>query len=113
LQNYFEECADVNGIPTGQQLKILSILEMLPNEMAAIDIMNRDPSLVEGTIYAALMRLEKKGYVTSRKEEVSTEPGAPRRYYTLTGLGARAQQAGEMVRGIDLSELVPVGGVGP
>lgn len=82
-------------LPTGEQLKILTILAMVPDELAAIDILNRDPSIREGTIYAALMRLEDKGFLTSRKEAHATEPGRPRRYYKLTAIGARMQKAAE------------------
>jgi PadR family transcriptional regulator PadR len=44
--------------------------------------------LKEGTLYPALRRLEKKGYV--RSAWVEKEHGVPRKYYTLTPKGRRA-----------------------
>jgi DNA-binding PadR family transcriptional regulator len=91
----------VDRVPTGQQLKILTMLAMMPNEMTAVDMMHRDPTITEGTIYALLMRLEQKGFVTSRREAVPSGRGRHRRYYKITGHGARAQKIGELAAQIE------------
>ena len=48
-------------------------------------------SLSLGGLYAALARLERRGFVTSEWGEATPERrGARRRYYHITGAGARA-----------------------
>jgi PadR family transcriptional regulator PadR len=44
--------------------------------------------LKEGTLYPALHRLEKRGYLKS--EWITQESGMPRKYYTLTSKGTKA-----------------------
>jgi len=44
--------------------------------------------LKEGTLYPALHRLEKRGYLSS--EWVTQKSGMPRKYYTLTNKGVKA-----------------------
>ena len=44
--------------------------------------------LKEGTLYPALHRLEKRGYLKS--EWITQEHGMPRKYYTLTKQGTKA-----------------------
>ncbi|MFQ6128997.1 MAG: PadR family transcriptional regulator [Thermoplasmata archaeon] len=51
--------------------------------------------LKEGTLYPALRRLEKKGYLLS--EWVERERGIPRKYYELTEDGRKALDAAEEV----------------
>jgi DNA-binding PadR family transcriptional regulator len=49
--------------------------------------------LTSGTVYTALGRLERDGYVTSRWEDARTahhEKRPPRRYYSITAPGERA-----------------------
>ncbi len=45
----------------------------------------------EGTLYPILYRLEKAGYIESRWETL--ERGVPRKYYRLTGTGAKYMNA--------------------
>ncbi len=47
-------------------------------------------NLKEGTLYPALHRLEKRGYLKS--EWVTQERGMPRKYYALTEKGIKALQ---------------------
>ncbi len=57
-----------------------------------LDIMDRT-GLPSGTVYPALQRLDRMGYVTARWEadSVARAEGRPRRrYYRLTGAGAEA-----------------------
>ena len=44
--------------------------------------------LKEGTLYPALHRLEKRGYLKS--QWITQESGMPRKYYSLTKKGLRA-----------------------
>ncbi len=44
--------------------------------------------LKEGTLYPALHRLEKRGYLKS--EWITQKSGMPRKYYTLTNKGTKA-----------------------
>ena len=46
-----------------------------------------------GTVYVTLARMEAKGFVESRQEEVAPGDGPPRRLYRATGLGARAYRS--------------------
>lgn len=44
-----------------------------------------------GALQSALRRMEKKGYLSSRQGEVTSERGGrPKRYFTITALGQRA-----------------------
>jgi DNA-binding PadR family transcriptional regulator len=52
--------------------------------------------LKRGTIYVTLSRMEDKGFVESRREELPAGvPGAPRRIYRASGHGARVLSAWE------------------
>jgi PadR family transcriptional regulator len=52
--------------------------------------------LKRGTIYVTLGRMEEKGYISSRQEEVHPGMrGIPRRLYRPTGLGQRVLAAWE------------------
>ncbi|WP_203295014.1 PadR family transcriptional regulator [Maricaulis parjimensis] len=48
-------------------------------------------NLAEGTVYPVLTRMKKDGLVTA--EWVAEETGPPRKYYTVTELGARTLDA--------------------
>ena len=52
-------------------------------------------SLRRGTVYVTLGRMAEKGYVSSRQEKDPKDPGMPRRWYTITGEGARALRAAD------------------
>jgi PadR family transcriptional regulator PadR len=51
------------------------------------ELSNNYFDLKEGTLYPALHRLEKKGYL---KSEWTTEEGLPRKYYRITKKGLNA-----------------------
>ncbi len=58
-----------------------------------------------GAIYTTLERLENRGYVAGRRDDVSRGRGRPRRYYTLQPEGVSAlhrsySQLKEMARGL-------------
>src|SRR5689334_25041546 len=54
-------------------------------------------SVEQGSLYPALERLQKKGWVTSKWQESPT--GRQARYYTITAAGRR--QPGEQIDGFD------------
>lgn len=55
-----------------------------------------DGALKRGTIYVMLGRMEDKGLVRSKQEEITSDHiGLPRRIYEPTGLGERAWRARE------------------
>lgn len=85
--------------PSGKEARILQIL-VTNGESYGLDLVRRsEGSLKRGTIYVALDRMEKKGFVESRKEPPpSRQGGMPRRMYRVTGLGERALQMWESWR---------------
>jgi len=75
---------------------------MRTGETYGWNIVDNDDSktLSKRSIYIELSRMEDKGFVVSRKEEVV--PGArglPKRNYRITGLGQRALAAVELFEG--------------
>lgn len=80
---------------TGPTLKVLvSLLESPRDEMSGADIAKRS-KLASGTLYPILLRLEKAGWLESRWETEDPQTmGRPRRrYYRVTGVGARQARA--------------------
>ena len=84
----------MNDIPK-LSAKEANILVLLVNqgEMYGLQMVRADTSLKRGTIYVTLLRMEDKGYVTSRAEKDELMPGMPRRIYRATGLGELALKA--------------------
>jgi PadR family transcriptional regulator PadR len=75
---------------TLQTLAILRVLLAKPLEPRyGLDI-SREAGLQRGTLYPALARLEKAGWLTSFQEDIdeAAEGRRKRRYYQLTGEGA-------------------------
>jgi PadR family transcriptional regulator, regulatory protein PadR len=67
-----------------------------------------DGALKRGTVYVTLNRMQEKGLVTSRQEDVTPEHiGIPRRLYKVTGLGARSLAAVEHSDAILAGKAVP------
>jgi PadR family transcriptional regulator, regulatory protein PadR len=77
-----------------QTLKVLAALSGAKTELSGSEIA-RSTKLASGTLYPILLRLEQAGWVDSRWEEGDPhELGRPRRrFYAITGLGARNAQA--------------------
>lgn len=67
-----------------------------------LDQLNLDRPIAElkfGSLYPAMNRLEKKGLVSWRwGDEVDESGGARRKYYKVTGLGARSLRAVQQYR---------------
>ena len=94
-------------------LMLLAALELRPSHGYAVAEWLRDRSnqtfdLAEGTLYPALHRLERAGFLTSRW---STETGRRRRVYQLNAKGRRAlaSQRGEW-RSFALAVHAVIGG---
>lgn len=80
-------------MPRALGFATVTILRALADGVGyGLDVMSRT-DLPSGTVYPALQRLERMGYVTARweAESVARAEGRPRRrYYRLTGSGATA-----------------------
>ena len=85
--------------PSTTEAIILALLSSSRTDSYGLDLVKRsDGRLKRGTVYVTLQRMEDKGFISSRLEdEVDERIGAPRRLYKLTGLGARALAAREMM----------------
>ncbi len=79
---------------TANELKVLSVLSI--REQYGLEIIKTvhketKTTLSLGTLYNLMNRLEKKGFVESRlADETEERGGNRRRYYAITGKGARA-----------------------
>lgn len=80
------------GLPQPSPKEYL-ILDMLRSgqELYGLEMVKANPKkLKRGTIYVTLMRMEEKGYVSSRHEKDPRDPGMPRRMFMITGKGVSA-----------------------
>ncbi len=77
---------------------ILSLLQgNRGREMYGLEMVGKsDGKLKKGTVYVLLGRLEEKGFVKARQEEVS-DTATPRRLYRLTGTGQKVFDAWSQV----------------
>jgi PadR family transcriptional regulator, regulatory protein PadR len=96
---------------TLQTLAILKVLLSKPMEPRyGLDI-SKEAGLQRGTLYPALARLERAGWLTSFQEDIdeSAEGRRKRRYYRLTGVGAtKARRALEIeAQRLSLPSFVP------
>jgi DNA-binding PadR family transcriptional regulator len=102
---------------TLQTLAILKVLLTRPLEPRyGLDISN-EAGLQRGTLYPALARLERAGWLTSFQEDIdeAAEGRRKRRYYRLTGEGAqKARQVLEAEsRRLSLPTFLPAPGPDP
>lgn len=75
-------------------LLILRLLQRKPNQYAAEMVAVSDGQLSHGSIYVQLRRMEREGYLASKKEDpVDGQVGLPRRLYWITGYGAQVLRA--------------------
>ena len=65
------------------------------SELYGLQMVKNNPALKMGTIYVILGRLEDKGFIESRREQLDTKSdrSVPRRLYRITALGARTFNA--------------------
>jgi PadR family transcriptional regulator, regulatory protein PadR len=85
-----------NNDPRLPSPKELLILDMLAGkkEMYGLEMVQASGGkLARGTIYVTLMRMDDKGYVTSRQLAEEKVSGLPKRVFSITGLGQRALAA--------------------
>ena len=102
---------------TLQTLAILRVLLAKPLEPRyGLDI-SKEVGLQRGTLYPALARLEKAGWLTSFQEDIdeAAEGRRKRRYYRLTGAGAtKARRALEAeAERLSLPAFLPAPGANP
>jgi PadR family transcriptional regulator, regulatory protein PadR len=80
-------------LPSNKELLILDMLAS-KKEMYGLEMVQAsNGKLARGTIYVTLMRMDDKGYVTSRQVKEGNVSGLPKRVFSLTGLGQRALAA--------------------
>jgi|SRR5918999_999359 PadR family transcriptional regulator, regulatory protein PadR len=80
-----------------KEASILTMLCQEARELYGLEMVETSSGLLKrGTIYVTLGRMEEKGYISSRQEEVHPGMrGIPRRLYRPTGLGQRVLAAWE------------------
>ena len=83
---------------SAKEMLVLRLLINDRKEMYGLEMVEQSESkLKRGTVYTTLFRMEEKGYIKSRKEEIEeTDAKAPRRLYKPTGLGERLLNAHEI-----------------
>jgi PadR family transcriptional regulator, regulatory protein PadR len=92
-----------NNDPRLPSAKELIILDMLAGkkEMYGLEMVQAsNGKLARGTIYVTLMRMDDKGYVTSRQLTEDNVSGLPKRVFSITGLGQRALAAARSVQAV-------------
>jgi PadR family transcriptional regulator PadR len=78
---------------TADVLEVLRDAHAKGDETFGMDIMSRT-GRASGTVYPILSRLEDEGWIEGHWEDPNRCEGRPpRRYYSLTGLGAREARA--------------------
>jgi PadR family transcriptional regulator, regulatory protein PadR len=92
-----------NSDPRLPSTKELIILDMLAGkkEMYGLEMVQASGGkLARGTIYVTLMRMDDKGYVTSRQVKEENVSGMPKRVFSITGLGQRALAAARSAQSV-------------
>ena len=80
-----------------------AVLDLLRSgrEMYGLEMVkSSDGGLKRGSVYVYLTRMSEKGYLKSRAEKNSTDPGMPRRQYQITGLGQQVLKAVEAAKAV-------------
>ena len=87
------------GFPTLSRLEF-KVLDLLIEKGIALEsygmelVQNSKGMLKRGSVYVTLGRMEDKGYITSRKEDIRpSHRGLPRRLYKITGTGQQMYDA--------------------
>lgn len=93
--------------PNGVEHEVMRLLSQR-REMYGLEMVKESKRIKRGSIYVTLMRMEEKGWVTSKAEEQANHSGMVRRLYSITGLGERAMQYAEAVANVS-STFLPQG----
>ena len=80
------------------EYKILDLLRAGQERYGLEMVHESGGALKRGSIYVTLSRMERKGYIESRQEIVSSVPGMPRRLYRVSGLGQQVLSAADAAR---------------
>lgn len=83
---------------SAKEYLILDILRSGSEHFGLEMVKASDGQLKRGTIYVTLSRMADKGYVTSRQEKEPTDPGMPRRLYSISGQGSRVLNANDAAK---------------
>jgi DNA-binding PadR family transcriptional regulator len=86
---------------SGTEMLILQLLVAAPKGLYGLELVRSSAGKIKrGTVYVLLMRLEDKGFVTSKdKAPPANVGGPPRPVYRVTGAGQRVLAAYEVLRG--------------
>lgn len=80
-------------LPSAKELVVLGMLAS-KREMYGLELVQASGGkLGRGTIYVTLMRMEDKGYVSSKQLMDEKSSGLPKRVFSITGFGQRALAA--------------------
>jgi DNA-binding PadR family transcriptional regulator len=84
----------MKGLPTDLEMVVLSLL-LGGREMYGLEMVKKDESLGENSIYVILTRMVARGFVTARYEtdEEKKTRGPKRRLYKVTGYGQQMYDA--------------------
>lgn len=93
--------------PNGVEHEIMRLLAQR-REMYGLEMVKGSPRIKRGTVYVTLMRMEDKGWVTSRAEEEVSRAGMTRRLYSISGLGVAALHRADAVAAL-ATTFVPQG----
>jgi PadR family transcriptional regulator, regulatory protein PadR len=87
----------VDSLGSFEQWLLTAVMTLGPNRAYGMTIheeverLSKRPIVSLGAIYTAIDRLEKKGFVTSKFADATTDRGGrPRRYVEITAAGQRA-----------------------
>lgn len=94
--------------PSPVETKVLEIL-VEKGESYGLAIVNAsNGGIKRGTVYVILQRMEEKGLVESRQEDVTPAYiGIPRRLYKITGVGSRVLRGIESIISDELDGALP------
>ena len=84
--------------PSGKELEVLRLLQSAGKGMYGLELVEKSRGAVgRASVYVFLGRLEEKGFVTVTRPTSGKHPGMQRPIYKISGLGARAIDAAEMM----------------
>lgn len=87
------------ALPSAKEVVILELLSDAKEHYGLEILAGSAGRLTKGGLYVILSRMEEKGYIRGRKEDLfGIVPRAPRRLYQITGEGERALRAVSLLR---------------
>ena len=78
----------------GVEHEILMLLTQR-RERYGLEMVKESDRIKRGSVYVVLDRMEQKGWVKSRQEEITGQAGLPRRLYSIAAPGVAALRAAD------------------